>query len=150
MKLAFNKFLENPIFGNGFGSYGYSFAQAGEYNMGTIARMNAHNVYAQMLCETGVVGTAFYILAIGGGVSYTIKIIRNLPKDVDIEIRSGIFFSLTVQIFYILYSFTGNCLFDIVFYYYFAAIMVLMSVSCANRKNIFTSPCHSIDKIDCL
>lgn len=129
LRLAFKKFLENPIFGNGFGSYGYYFAQSSEYNMGTILRLNAHNVYAQMLCETGVVGTAFYILAIGKGLSNTIKAIRDLPKDVDKKIRSSIFFSLTIQLFYVLYSFTGNCLFDIVFYYYFAAIMVLVSVA---------------------
>ncbi len=50
-KLAIEAFLNEPIFGNGWCSFKDMAPESGN-----IHATNAHNVYLQLLCETGVVG----------------------------------------------------------------------------------------------
>lgn len=62
---AWNCFLDSPVFGNGWGSYTLAIKGAGFCHA-----TNAHNIYLQILCETGVVGfvligAAFLMILVG-------------------------------------------------------------------------------------
>ncbi len=57
-RLAWEKFLEKPIFGHGW----RYFSEIGFEETGNINAINVHNIYIQLLCETGVVG----FIAVGG------------------------------------------------------------------------------------
>ena len=78
----------------------------------------AHNVYIQVLCETGLMGFTIYMLAITMTLVEGIRLAKLLSHHPEREIRFAASFALTLQIFYLLYSLSGNCLYDIVFYFY--------------------------------
>ncbi|MCD7844039.1 MAG: O-antigen ligase family protein [Clostridiales bacterium] len=131
-ELAIEKFKKNPIFGNGFWSFRTFYAK----NLASIWHpyseryqyLDAHNVYIQVLCETGIVGELIYILAVGLLLRKTIQIVRQMNRLNTVELRFGAMFSLSIQVFYLLYSLTGNCLYDIVFYFYALAAATTLAI----------------------
>lgn len=127
--LAINKFAKNPFFGNGFWSfrsfYHENLAQIFHYNDERFQYLNAHNVYLQVLCETGVLGEIIYLSAITLTLRQTIKIVREC-EQINAGLKSAALFSLSMQIFYVIYSFTGNCLYDVVFLFYIFALSVTL------------------------
>ena len=105
-------FKENPVFGIGWGGYRYN----------TIYGIETHNVYIQLLAETGVVGFLIYVLT--NAHLFILGIIntkRNIEAERnDLAITSSA--ALLIQTFFLLYSLTGNGLYDITFNYYIIAI----------------------------
>ena len=69
-RAAWNCFLDSPVFGNGWGSYTPAVKDAG---LGYAT--NAHNIYLQILCETGIVG---FLLIGGAFLTILVGIIRKL------------------------------------------------------------------------
>lgn len=129
-RLAFEQFKAHPFLGNGFWSfrtlYAENLASVWHPNNDRFRYLDAHNVYVQVLCETGIVGLTLYLLAVGLLLFKTIKIVRQMYSFHSVELRFGAMFSLCIQIFYCVYSLTGNCLYDIIFYFYaLAAAMTL-------------------------
>lgn len=114
-KLAIQYFKANPVLGIGWGQF---------YNLcGRVTRYyaNTHNVYLQLLCETGLVGFTVYMLWIIKTFFTTIKLFKNSRSEIskglngdiaDKEKRFYLGFSLSYQTFFILYCFTGNSLYD--------------------------------------
>lgn len=102
-KISFQYFLKSPIIGNGW-----------EY-MISIINHNVHNVYIQLLAETGVIGFTFFVLLFIYGIINTIKIMKAfILKKIkfDDNEKISIIFSLYYQIFFIVYCMTGNPLYD--------------------------------------
>ena len=127
-ELALKLYSKSPVFGIGWAKY-----RPITKSIYKTATMDAHNVYLQLLCETGIVGTILYVTAVI--VSLTLSILhyrKTIVSDTSecvsakrenlITIEMGLFF----QIFYIIYSLTGNPLYDyyfVIFYFmglYFA------------------------------
>ena len=131
-KLAWNEFKKNPIFGNGFWSYRSAYErELSRVLSATTTRytkLDAHNVYIQVLCETGIVGEMLYLLAVGSIFKKTFGIVRKIEALENPELRFGILLSLCIQTFYLLYSLSGNCLYDIVFYFYALAVALCFAV----------------------
>ena len=69
-RAAWNCFLASPVFGNGWGSYTLAIKGAG-FGHAT----NAHNIYLQVLCETGIVG---FVLIGAAFLTILVGIIRKL------------------------------------------------------------------------
>lgn len=69
-RAAWNCFLDSPVFGNGWGSYTPAVKDAG---LGYAT--NAHNIYLQVLCETGIVG---FVLIGAAFLTILVGIIRKL------------------------------------------------------------------------
>lgn len=108
---ALNLFYSSPIVGVGWDSLKY------------IIKINAHNVYLQLLCEVGIFcATVFYaFFAISFyHVNAAIKRIRFEKKSIPPILN----FSLIFQIYFLLYCLTGNPLYDA-----FALLGYLMSCS---------------------
>lgn len=140
-KLAYEKFKTSPIFGTGFWSYRNHYANNlaafWHPNVKRYQYLDAHNVYIQVLCETGIIGETIYLAAIGMLLFQTIKLAGNIYVLDSVELRFGVMFSLCIQLFYCAYSLTGNCLYDIVFYFYsLAAAMVLSINNEMHRRNL--------------
>lgn len=68
--------------------------------------LNVHNVYVQLLCEMGIVGTCIMLLPF-------FKTIFNLRKKIDIKVKMIVSY---VLLFNLLYMITG-CFFDMPLYY---------------------------------
>lgn len=139
---ALKMFLSNPVFGNGWLSFRYQYrlnlydtsVRAARYEY-----LNAHNVYVQLLAEVGIVGFIFFII-IGFTILFSsIKLLRKYRIDL---LKTGkeisLIFSLTFQVFFLLYSLTGNCLYDSTASFYFLSIAIVLHVNNIVRKgNMF-------------
>lgn len=97
-----NIFNHNKIFGIGLGTIKY---QIGEYS---------HNVYLQLLAETGIIGFSTYLLAIIYSFICTVKNIKN-PLIFKTKEYYYSIISLSFQVLYLLYSFTGNPYYNPIF-----------------------------------
>lgn len=132
-ELAIQKFKNHPIIGNGFWSfkdfYHDNLSQYYHSSVQGYDRLNAHNVYLQLLCENGIVGEVIYLSAVGLMLAKTIKLIRNMYQFDSMELRFAALFSLCIQIFYCIYSVSGNCLYDVVFYFYALAMAITLALS---------------------
>ena len=98
-------FSDNPVIGKGWGTFMY-YTQSG--------MENAHNVYAQLIAENGLLAIPFFVF-IFGSVCHTgkaIHIIVDEKIEHDKSFLICLIFSLYIQVFFVLYCFTGNPLYD--------------------------------------
>lgn len=102
-------FINNPIIGSGWGSFAYN----------TVTGVkNAHNVYAQLFAENGLVLSIPFFIFFIGNIWHTCKainIIIKKEKRITNTFMICLIYSLYIQVFFILYSFTGNPLYDFQF-----------------------------------
>ena len=102
-KESLRQFINNPILGIGWGS------------MQLIIKHNVHNIYIQLLAETGIFGFLIYMSLFLYGIYNAIKLIK-IIKIRKIQLNSNekicMLFSVYYQIFFILYGITGNPLYD--------------------------------------
>ena len=111
---ALSIWSDNPILGIGWNQFG----QLGkDYT-------TVHNVYIQLLCETGIVGFICFTIPIFYFLYKTVKLINKLNS---LNFAPFLMFSTFYQIFFILYCFTGNPLYD-----YPYLIPYLFSIAIAN------------------
>lgn len=111
---ALEQFERYPIFGIGWEQFRYSYTRY----------TDVHNIYLQLLCETGIVGAGVFIAAFITMIMYTIKKINILALyNITSQSKYLLLFSLFCQFFFLLYGFTGNPLYD----YYILAVYFLGS-----------------------
>jgi O-antigen ligase len=134
--LAIELFLQHPIVGIGFYGFRYQYAENlfRSFHSNTVQNqqymyLNAHNVYLQVLCENGIVGFSIYLIAVLGTLIATIILIRRVAQQIE-EPNQKIYltFSVAMQLYYLVYSLSGNCLYDIVFIYYMIAVAYAVSI----------------------
>lgn len=120
--LAIELFLRSPLLGIGWCNF-Y------KHN---VFQYHAHNTYLQVLCETGLVGSILYLLFIILTISFTIKTIRECVIMRRRDYLQILCPGFGMQCFYLLYSITGNPLYD---YWYFWAycIGVVLSSYVGNK-----------------
>lgn len=116
--LAWTMFMRNPILGNGWASYkreSVSIASLiGQANNGTT--LQVHNVFLQLLCEIGLIGTILFLIPWLYYFFRTIKLFYDSRKKRIVLPEHGVLFlacSTCYQIYFWTYSFTGNPLYDI-------------------------------------
>ena len=101
--LAISYFLENPIFGIGWENFGIKAGNG----------MHTHNIYLQLLCETGIVGFSCFVSFF---VYSLTTAIRNCKLAITQEERTAAGFCLFMQVFFLLYGTTGNPMYDPPYY----------------------------------
>jgi len=126
---AFQLFLNNPIRGIGWGYFRRTVV--GEITIRTT--LDVHNVYLQLLCETGIIGFVVFVsLFIWSWVTtknaYCSCIAQN-DKRV-LRWRPALLFSFAFQTYFILYCLTGNPLYD---QFYQIIYMFCCSITVAYR-----------------
>ena len=111
-KYAIDMFKEKPFFGHGWGYYPNNLS----LRIGTVSvsEMNAHNIYLQLLAETGIVGTLCFLIPMISNLFLSFKTIKTM-KSCDSETKLSVqpmYFSLCMQIFFLVYGASGNPLYD--------------------------------------
>lgn len=115
---AISLFKQNPLFGIGWGQYRYSY----------IREIGTHNIYLQILAETGIVGAALIFSAFIYGLVISVRLLRK-SKEYSQPLRFAILFSFAMQVFFLLYGITGNPLYDPQCYIpYFLSVAVVCSI----------------------
>lgn len=110
-KHAWDIFLQNPIWGIGWGN----FSKTVVGNITVHTEMQVHNIYLQLLCETGIIGFILILSPFFATYFYTIKTTRMVSlnrKHFTYKWISVVLYSLYVQTFFLLYGLVGNPLYD--------------------------------------
>lgn len=115
---AFGLFLDNKTWGIGWGQY----VKVNAY--GT----SVHNIYIQLLCETGIVGLVVFLLAMIKTYGTAIRDYRKQAQCLPSEYKHALACAIAVQTFVIAYGFTGNCLYDSTVFIYFLACASSLSI----------------------
>lgn len=102
--LAFQNFKRHPFIGIGWGQFE-------KLAMLMFKKeVDAHNVYLQLLCETGIVGfTSFALFAWTSLTTACKEYYTNVKSGIETE--KYLLFSIAFQVFFLLYGFTGNPLY---------------------------------------
>ncbi|MFD1064406.1 O-antigen ligase family protein [Oceanobacillus locisalsi] len=120
---AWELFLENPIFGIGWGQFV-------EVTSGLLARdLVVHNVYLQLLSETGLIGFIIIIIPIIYGYILTIKCYKGIKNTTFISVKwkTGLVFSIYYQTFFLLYCFTENPFYNVVYLFMFFFCLAIVN-----------------------
>jgi O-antigen ligase len=134
--LAIDNFASSPFWGIGWGGFRYQFNQLlfnPSYKSERYAFLNAHNVYIQLLAETGIIGFTLFILNAFSILKNTIAY-KKTKLTLSITEKTVLNYSLLIQIFFYLYALTGNCLYDMTFGFF--TVAVGMSVGIFYQNNI--------------
>ena len=138
---AIELFRKNPLFGIGWGKYRTTVA-------GTVVRnksLETHNVYLQLLSETGIIGFITFVGAFFSAWFLTKNHYCECIKETDpnlSEWRSALFFSFAYQTFFMLYCLTGNPLFDQfyqIMYLFCCSIMIAYSYVKNHSEMVYPS-----------
>ena len=129
--ICLDLFGSSPIVGHGWGSFTSALYQSGVSDLARLYRngnlsQDAHNVYLQLLAEEGLVGL---LLFLGAAVTSLVVSIRSaLSRKYGV---SGGLYALAVgiQVFFLLYCFTGNPLYEPVEYSIYLIIGISLSLS---------------------
>lgn len=122
---AWHLFLNNPLKGIGWGEFK-------ETVIGSVTEhteMETHNIYLQLLSETGLIGTSIILIPIILTYLYTTKVMRNISRNKNTISKKWIFtiyFSTFIQTFFLLYGITGNPFYDYnyLIMYFFSCSMI--------------------------
>ena len=104
-------FSRKPLMGYGFDSFNTAFADEIHYvYKGRVWDMYAHNIYYELLGEVGIIGLTIFICLLGYALYMTIRLMKN-EQLIDIQ-KKFVFCALGFQLMFIIYGFTGNCLYE--------------------------------------
>lgn len=75
---------------------------------------DVHNIYMQLLAETGLVGFSFYIILFISGLNMAVKLVKEISRTevINVQERKLLIFAAYYMFFFVLYGFTGNPLYD--------------------------------------
>lgn len=127
---AIELFQEVPWFGLGWGGY--------RANSG-ISGYEVHNIYLQLLCETGIIGTMVFVFFFVLLILKTIKCIEILKSENLKLYVFWLFFSLFCQLYFLSYGITGHPLYDFNFilYGFCASIVFVVGRKLKNSQALF-------------
>lgn len=115
-------FRENVLFGVGWFGFRNNIAPLVNYSG------HCHNVYIQLLCETGIVGFGIFLCWFIGSVIIAILMAyRYFLRSFDMKVKINLMFSLAYQFYFLMYCCSGNPLYDVYQYpLYFVACIIPM------------------------
>lgn len=117
-------FLESPILGVGPGV------------VDSILGNASHNIYIQLLAETGILGFFTYTFAILFSLILSLKKAKDVFKNGETNLKQVAIISIFIQLLFITYGFTGNPLFSNIFLTpYIIAIAMINAISIKERSD---------------
>lgn len=131
-ELAISEFREHPFIGIGWGNYKYEYSQkVFEKEMDL---MDTHNIYLQLLCETGVLGFTFFMTLFTLTLVKGLKAILNKKNKYCVTILSRF---IAFECYFLIEGFFGNTLYDIMIFLPFSCLIgLMMNYLIYKEKNI--------------
>ncbi len=132
--LAVDGFKDNPVLGIGWKQYRNKISPL----FSTATVFDTHNVYLQLLCETGIIGFTAYLIWFVRIFGETIRLFKKISMDKInlVEENYLVGFSLICQTFFFLYCFTGNPLYEMYMYIpYFMSCSITLYYTHKMRSN---------------
>ncbi|MBR3016470.1 MAG: O-antigen ligase family protein [Clostridia bacterium] len=102
---AWKYFVQNPLFGIGW--------EKSPVIIPELRGKHVHNIYIELLCETGIVGFTVFAAFFGYALY---SAIRNARKAKSQDEKTSASFCLFMQLFFLFYGMTGNPLYDPPYY----------------------------------
>lgn len=129
---AWSMFYLNPLFGNGWGSYSKYVATTPlgvMYSNIGFTSMSTHNVYLQLLAETGILGLVFFAAPAFATLLFGIRRSRTHDDPMLYGDSFCLWACLGMQIFFLVYCLSGNPLYDPQCYIpYFISIIAVFAI----------------------
>lgn len=120
-------FLKNPLLGVGW--YGFrGLSEMVLFNRAASTVLDAHNVYLQLLCEIGLIGLTLYLILVIYMLLETISALKQTMILKESNLYNALLISFAIQVFYLTYSFTGNCFYDQTYYIYVIACAISLAI----------------------
>lgn len=92
-----------------------------------------HNIYYGMLCNIGIIGSVIFISFMLISLIKTIKLLKDTYENENY--KNICMYSLMIQIWFLIYGYSGNGIFDInEMYFYVVAIAMSLSVAIDKHK----------------
>lgn len=140
--LAVKEFKEHPFVGIGWGNYKYEYSQkVVEKEMDL---MDTHNIYLQLLCETGILGFIFFMTL------FTVIFIKGLKEILNKRNRTymtNLSRFIAFECYFLIEGFFGNTLYDIMIFLPFSCLIgLMMNYLIYKEKNIMIE--EKNEKID--
>lgn len=138
-ELAKNLFEQNQLFGIGWAQFSIKSEELYASGFGT----SVHNIYLQLLCETGYVGFFAFLLGVSSSLYQTFKVRLNLKKKgwrPTTYLGRMWSISFTGQILFLTVGFVENPLYNancLLFYMF----VVLLNIAISNELNCIRKPC---------
>lgn len=135
--LALRLFNENPIIGIGWGRY-RAYTQ-GIFHSFSRTTFDTHNVYLQLLCETGIVGLLFFVISLVATLKTSnFNVFKLAGINTNQESKFNYLFGLFLQYFFVIYCLSGNPLYD----YHFLITFFLGVAICLKSITEQKAICH--------
>ena len=135
--IAWNFFKESPITGIGWREFSKEVVNF--YNQDSVLR-DAHNVFLQLLCETGIIGFSIFISLFISAIIQTVQLAAKSTKDMlklSDKTKIVLIFSLCYQVFFLAYCITGNPLYDLeTVYVYIISVGFSSGIYFSHREEI--------------
>ena len=136
---AWSMFHANPLLGCGWGAYSKYVATtplgAMYSNLG-FSSMSTHNVYLQLLAETGVIGLISFVLPAFLSIFATMQQSESQLEEGLYGDSFCLWACLGVQIFFLIYCFSGNPLYDPQCYIpYFTSCVAVFAICGAENRS---------------
>lgn len=104
-------FERKPLWGYGFDTFNEAFADEVHYMYkGAVWNMYAHNIYYELLGETGLIGFGIYMSLFVYLLYASYKLFKS--EKLENKYRGMLFIGIALQIIFIVYGFTGNCMYE--------------------------------------
>ena len=143
-------FGQSPILGSGWGSYQVSFASTAlgaMYASLGFTSMSAHNVYLQLLAETGVVGLVMFIVPAIATLRCGCRNAVELLTHGQCGAASAQISAAGIQVFFLVYCMSGNPLYDLQCYVpYFLACSVTFALATRSQNMSTEMGLEAIDE----
>lgn len=142
---ALQQFKSSPIVGIGWKVFNQLTTSL--YNYSSTHYVN--NDYLQILCETGIIGVVCMFVPMYIFFFRSLKTLKNIvkkPELFDIKMKIAIVYSLFIQIYYLIYLFLENPLYNRSFFFMYI-IAVLIGYNAIDSCSLIVK---SVDKIEVL
>lgn len=121
---AWQLFKDNPVLGIGWGR----FRSTTLGNITWVNTVEVHNIYLQLLCETGIIGFVIMIIPMIVHLIHSYRAYRYEAVCGNMKAWSSVlFYAFAYQVFFLLYGCVENALYDynfLIMYFFACAIVV--------------------------
>lgn len=132
---AIEIFNEHKLYGIGFG--GFQTYYENHYNIPGIQAFLTHNIYYGLLSETGIIGFGIYMSLIVYMLYKSFRLRKKVRSINKYNVTYIYTYSILMQLWFILYGFTGNGIYDAnETFFYFSAVAMMLSINqyCSKYK----------------